>query len=65
VPLFGSLLVPVQFGRFLDRGLFQFEDSHMFVTSGLGYVLARLGKSGEILCLNLTRSPQPADLPTA
>ena len=55
IPLLGAALVPAQLGRFLEKGLFRLDDTLLYVTAGLSYHLARLGKKGEILRLTITR----------
>jgi predicted MPP superfamily phosphohydrolase len=55
IPLLGSALVPGRLGRFLERGLFRLNGTLLYVTSGLGYHVARFGKKGEILRLTITR----------
>ncbi len=55
IPLLGSALVPARLGRFLEKGLFRLNGTLLYVTSGLGYHVAALGKKGEILRLTITR----------
>lgn len=55
IPLLGSALVPGRLGRFLEKGLFRLNGTLLYVTSGLGYHVAALGKKGEILRLTITR----------
>jgi len=59
LPLIGSVLVPSRLGRFLEKGLFRLDGTLLYVTEGLGYFLARMGKKGEILRLTIAR-PRPA-----
>jgi predicted MPP superfamily phosphohydrolase len=61
IPLLGSALVPALLGRFLEKGLFRLNGTLLYVTSGLGYFLARFGKKGEILRLTITRPGSRGD----
>jgi len=36
VPIFGALVVPSRFGRRFDRGHFDVEGTHLFVSAGVG-----------------------------
>ena len=63
IPLLGSALVPARLGRFLEKGLFRLDGTLLYITAGLGYNVARFGKTGEILRLTITRPKQTADAP--
>jgi predicted MPP superfamily phosphohydrolase len=49
LPLIGSLLVPSRWGRFLDAGWFQLQNTAMYITTGVGYFPGVMGKRGTLL----------------
>jgi predicted MPP superfamily phosphohydrolase len=55
IPLLGWALVPGKLGRFMERGLFRHDGALLYVSSGLGYHVAPMGKKGEILRVTITR----------
>ena len=54
LPLLGSALLPSRYGRFLDKGWFQFADTRMFITSGIGHAPGLFRRQGTIVDLTIT-----------
>ncbi len=61
IPRLGSVFVPGLLGRFMERGLFRRGSTRMYVTAGVGYYLAELGKRGEMLRVHLMRQQEEAE----
>lgn len=53
IPGFGAVLVPSKLGRFLTDGWFEYRDSLLYLTPGLGYSPGRLGNVGEFAIVTL------------
>lgn len=54
LPGFGPVFVSSRFGRFLDRGWFEYKGSQLCITPGIGYFPGRFGNVGEILRLTIS-----------
>ena len=55
LPLVGAVFVPSGYGRFLDRGWFQVNNTLLYLTPGVGSFPGVLGRKGELTCLTITR----------
>jgi predicted MPP superfamily phosphohydrolase len=54
-PWLGPILLPARLGRFLVRGWFQYRQTRMFITTGMGGTLGESGNTGEMVRLTLRR----------
>ena len=64
LPWIGSFPVGSKYGRFLDEGWFQFENTRLYITPGFGHFPGHFGKKGVIVEMTVIDAKRrPPDAP--